>query len=536
MATQFILAFGGTGARCVESLVHLMAAGVIRHEVRVLLIDLDENNFNVTRALDQLRRYHAIRKLGDQVTVRSEAFAAPLLGGDEEQPFFWKYEQQTSWGDMLRYQREWVRSSSPGATQSGLLELLYDEAELKKDDFNKGYVGKAHIGALHMYRILRDAADDDASPVRRFFNEVKMRAGKEDVSLLVYGSIFGGTGASGIPAVPFLVEHLPFLKEVRSRIHLGGVLLAPYFLFPTPPTGQEGGPDSQVHPLTAQAALFHYTSGGTGYDRFYVLGGPQEVQTNDVWADHGARQRNGAHYVEVAAAMAAAHMNGGGRSAEAFFACATDAVRGWAFPVREGASAAEAGDERGTRVRDLMERWTTLALLHSRYIDPGIADGGPVASARWRTQLGITHSTTGWKELRHFCYRYLHWAHDLAKLPKQLSPDSTISSEAVGLFAGELARVASKIKDPRDESEYISPLADGPDEFAVAAPGGDLRHKGEAIYTAVMDQYFGGGRLDGLHASANRTWVYLYELEKSLAGLPKLLHPDPSHSDSRATR
>ena len=41
MSSNFIIAFGGTGARAVEAVSHLMAAGALDANCRILLIDLD---------------------------------------------------------------------------------------------------------------------------------------------------------------------------------------------------------------------------------------------------------------------------------------------------------------------------------------------------------------------------------------------------------------------------------------------------------------------------------------------------------------
>jgi len=517
MATQFVLGFGGTGARCVEALVHLMAAGVIKDNVRVMLIDLDETNFNVTQALAQLDRYREIRALRDTGT-RGRLFGAELKADTGKHPFFWKYQHTGGrWGDMLGYSREWQGADST----SGLYELLYDPDELDKTDFNKGYIGLAHIGALHMYRILNEAARDDQSAVRRFFNDLRQSATAQDVKLTVFGSLFGGTGASGIPAVPFVLDKLDMFKEVRSKVEVGGVMLAPYFLLPAPPVGQESGPDSLIHPVTAQAAVYHYTSGGTGYNRLYLTGAPQEAKTSEEYVLSGDKQSNGAHFVEVAAAMAAAHFFGTERTDRqegegVFYGCDTKSVADWRFPYHSEVD-----------LRTSMLALTTVALVHALHVDPEIESA--FRDARWRAGLKLDRNSPGYAEFTAFCYRYLRWAGDLARLPSAYPQGRRAN---VSLFNAALGAVVADKVPAEDNPEDRAKPASGPGDIGCAVLGNSPLELGEQLNTNIFHGHLGplaekGNMLMGNSPLAS----YLVHLEEPI----RKTMPAPTEDEKEST-
>ena len=80
MATtsNFVLAFGGTGARCAEALAHLAAARVLAEPTYVLLVDPDENNGNTQRAVDQLARYHVLHAALERALAAFTGWPAAL--------------------------------------------------------------------------------------------------------------------------------------------------------------------------------------------------------------------------------------------------------------------------------------------------------------------------------------------------------------------------------------------------------------------------------------------------------------------------
>ena len=53
--TIYLVGIGGSGAKCVESVVHLSSVGLFPQEpIKVLFVDADESNGNVERARTSL--------------------------------------------------------------------------------------------------------------------------------------------------------------------------------------------------------------------------------------------------------------------------------------------------------------------------------------------------------------------------------------------------------------------------------------------------------------------------------------------------
>jgi hypothetical protein len=435
MVQNFILAFGGTGARCAEALAYLAASRALRQPAHVLLIDPDAGNGNVVIAVNQLQRYHALHRTLDE-TASGNGTALPFFStplnllpdrpGDPDSSrgqgtFVWEYPNRTKDFATLV---EFAVQSDP---HRELLTLLYDEDDLQMT-FEQGYVGRAHVGSLDLFRTLARALErakaeaDTNSPPREgvprrqsrgddplqvFFRELRTAAqGERRANLLVVGSVFGGTGASGLPAVPPLIRRV--FPELHANLNLACVQLGPYFDFDAP--NRPGDPDSSLHPLATQTALYHYASTHTGYGRVYLLGAPSRVRTNDANFRGGLDQRNASHYVEIAAALAAAD----------FFA----------NPPRAGAAVevVASGSTRAAWSRfpfggpvSLQQNLVSFATFCLMYVNHFYDDlrAERHTEARWAVDLArdtgrpLRGGEAELETLREFCFRFLEWARQI---------------------------------------------------------------------------------------------------------------------------
>jgi hypothetical protein len=409
MTQNFVLAFGGTGVRCLEALTYLCASRAIRAPLHVLIVDPDAANGNVSDALSQLQRYHVIQKLLGSERSRSAFFGTPLNAETSSDSFRWQYPAQNqSFGTLIDVNNQ-------SAEHKGLLELLYDDSDLALS-FEQGYVGRAHIGSLDLIqtlgKALQQAADqpeeaEAKDPLRIFFRALRSAAQTDKANLLVLGSVFGGTGASGLPAVPPLIRKV--LPKLHHRINIGSVLVAPYFTFGE---GGEEDPDSALHPLATQAALYHYAYTDVGYNRMYLVGAPQPRETNAENKRGGMDQRNRAHYVELAAALAAAHfIENPPQQPESAEVMASGATRlDWSdLPF--------AND---SELRKNLVSFTTFCMLHGNYLYEDLRDGRHRGS-KWNQDLmtelklpnGLGGQEDGLQQLNFFARRYLQWAEEV---------------------------------------------------------------------------------------------------------------------------
>jgi hypothetical protein len=411
MTQNFVMAFGGTGARCVEALTYLAASNAVQAPLHLLIVDPDETNGNVGEALKQLRRYHTIQ---EQVRPSTDAETPPFfstrlntdLGSDS---YFWANPSpNVEFGSLINY-------AAHDADARALLDLLYDKEDMRLT-FEKGYIGRAHIGSLDLMRTLRDqittaAADERDRPdsMLQFFR--KLRAATQQpggARLIVFGSVFGGTGASGLPAVPPLLRSV-LLSGLQRDLSIACVQVTPYFSFP--PGGEED-PDSALHPLATQAALYHYSLTDTGYDRIYLVGAPGREQSNRNNVVGGDAQRNMAHYVELAAALAAAHFfaappPAGGAEV---MACGAEEVRWDKLPF-----------EKESDLRRRLVSFGTFCLMHARFLGPEMQERRHIGSrwmdvltAREGRRLGGQEGVL--RDLQDFSERALTWARELQRI------------------------------------------------------------------------------------------------------------------------
>ena len=59
----YVVGIGGSGARCIEALIHLCAIGLGPEELCVLFVDPDKANGSLDRVLELSRQYRSIQEL-----------------------------------------------------------------------------------------------------------------------------------------------------------------------------------------------------------------------------------------------------------------------------------------------------------------------------------------------------------------------------------------------------------------------------------------------------------------------------------------
>lgn len=294
--SYYIIGIGGSGAKCVEALVHTLAAVPLDQSVSILLVDPDTANGSLGRTLQALDNY-----IEAQESVGGEVLLHTLIQPTE--PRVWTPfvdEARPVFRDLFQY--ELLARKAPVA--AGLMDVLYSEQE-KIASLDKGFLGHPSIGAA----VLANAADLlTEKPWKEFCSDMR---NDPDARLMLVGSIFGGTGASGLPTLARLLSDA--FADRRQQFRLGATLLLPYFSFPPGEDPKQLQARSEEFVLRSQAALSYYQSqidasreaNAQGiYDAIYVLGSnvPTPLKVNSLGSTN---QRNPAHYVELYAATAA---------------------------------------------------------------------------------------------------------------------------------------------------------------------------------------------------------------------------------------
>jgi len=294
--SYYIVGIGGTGAKCVESLVHLCAAGLMpdNKQLFALFVDTDGSNGSLGRAQTLLQNYKACQEIQRGAT---ELFKTPLRIA---RPDVWSPidDKPARLDEFFRY--DTLTQSNKGIAD--LFDVLYSSDE-KKTTLEKGFRGHPSIGAAVMAATVRL---DQEEPWKTFRDQIALdvRTG-EGATVVLCGSIFGGTGASGVPTIARLITEEFKSQFGASRFRIGGVLMLPYFSFDKV---QDKGikADAEDFLLSTQAALNYYHQQNTlgVFDAVYLMGS-DSLTPMRASSLGGPTQENEPHLLELYAALGA---------------------------------------------------------------------------------------------------------------------------------------------------------------------------------------------------------------------------------------
>ena len=219
----YFISIGGSGAKTLESLTHLCVAGNMpdNGKLNVLAIDPDVGNGNLERSSAALNNYDIFQKLevgNDTPLFRTKV---SLI-----KPFPWNpTDHDKTLDDLMGYQ------TYSGTPLGSLYEVLYTRKE-RSTGLNEGFRGHPSIGAAVLAKkyALRDKSSMQWTD---FIEKVRQDIGSgNEIKIFLAGSVFGGTGAAGIPTISRLLRDS--LADYGTRVSIGGALILPYFNFIAP--------------------------------------------------------------------------------------------------------------------------------------------------------------------------------------------------------------------------------------------------------------------------------------------------------------
>lgn len=336
----FLVAAGGTGMRCLQSVVNMAAMGLFPGKtVNILLLETDEENKDKRNTENLLSWYKQIQKskstkdkdVGDDELV-GEYFSANI----NLHTFVPDYSTDATRNFVVLSQVE--RGDSE--INRKLANIFYEEP-VQEFNLAHGYRAQTHLGSYLMYHaiiqeIRLSMKDDDYRAMSQLFTFIEriMNASKNGYAkVFALGSSFGGTGASSVPVITRAITHsckiLNDDKIEMSKILYGGVVLSNYFSF-KPATDSHKKKDKVVAESTffqhnSASALMYYVNDPTilsTYKRMYLLGWGNFKDYNvDLYKENvlkiknngekvatgGKKQSNPAHFMEFFGALAAKH-------------------------------------------------------------------------------------------------------------------------------------------------------------------------------------------------------------------------------------
>lgn len=238
MARYVFIALGGTGTKVAQALVNWLSLGLpLKFEdtgqglrsaqgyweesdaLEIWRIDPDGACGAEDCLQSAVKNYHDIQaSLGSDTSKPGSALwtlpveYVPAVNAVDPTQIAGGKEQFSTVRDIMR--------CPDGEISSRILSLFYTSQDLDVD-LRSGLYQKAFLGSA-LFQGVVDRIDEE---------HVKAKA-QEAMRIFICGSLFGGTGASGIPV---LAQRFMRKKE-REKYDwiIGGCILGPYYMIPTP--------------------------------------------------------------------------------------------------------------------------------------------------------------------------------------------------------------------------------------------------------------------------------------------------------------
>ncbi|MFQ5640006.1 MAG: hypothetical protein ACE5IR_18660 [bacterium] len=296
MAKNYLIGIGGTGARVIEAMAFMCAAGYGPEELNVFLVDPDAGNGNLTRTKTLLSLYKECQERF-AATKPGEPFRTKIKSPEK---FVWEIfeDKDTTLSNYINYQN----LKQTRRDLAGLAEVLFTESELMTK-LNEGFRGHPAIGAVVM-----SSPPEDKNPWKTLWEDIERATRVNELRVFLVGSIFGGTGAAGIPTfgAPDMIKFNPNARVgEQSKVLLGGALVMPYFTFDSDDgTTESLFISSADFPIATRAALHYYNTKDLAFDQLYFIG-DSLAQRVGRFSPGSLKQENAPHYIEMTTGLAA---------------------------------------------------------------------------------------------------------------------------------------------------------------------------------------------------------------------------------------
>jgi len=296
-------------------------------EINVLTLDTDQENGNLKRVWDLIALYNRIKNpSGQEVDAGGKPSSNTFFSSKLNLSKFWPvYSGGVNYKKLSN-----VAIKSKETEENIDLASLFLDEPAQEFDLAHGYRAQTHLGSQLMYHAIMDAAKNvktkgnSALPQERELMEFieKLGAAKSEARLFIFGSIFGGTGASSIPVIPTAFrDAYKYSRNLPIDAKFGASLLTEYFTFKSPTDAQKKDKknavvaDANYFTLNSQAALQFYQNDPTvqtAYKCLYNIGWPvgdkadfSKGKNESETITGGAAQKNPCHVTELLCAFAA---------------------------------------------------------------------------------------------------------------------------------------------------------------------------------------------------------------------------------------
>jgi hypothetical protein len=301
----YLIAVGGTGAKIAEATLHLAAAGILPSpcELSVLFVDTDEGNGSLGRAIRVAQRYLDCYGLFNGTISLFNANVNLVL--------------RVPWSPIGKDTKTLRSIFAPTQVEEDVMRCLFTDTDPSvlgqpdpppgeiELDLTEGFRARAAIGSAVWAHTLNWA---QSRPFEQLAREMRDKRQNHNVKVMLTGSIFGGTGASGVPTIARLL-HEEIGKDTGGKNFEIGLLPAlPYFTY-----GDVGRPgeitaDPSAFLANTKQALDYYEKRGylKFFEAIYLIGDECPAQMRKPAVGRG-EQTNEPLYTELMAALGIAH-------------------------------------------------------------------------------------------------------------------------------------------------------------------------------------------------------------------------------------
>lgn len=324
MERLFVFAVGGSGARVLRSFTMLLASGqesMKDYDVYPIILDYDENNGDTniaTKCIEHYKTIHNVAWKDERMSRESGFFKSNLCQLRADERFGGSSFRMVYAPKGCEIYKEYIGFDTLGKDEANkvntaltqmLLDSLYntdpasDDSEINLN-MEVGFKGNPNIGSVVFHDL-----DSECFEFKQFLLHLN-----PNDKVVVIGSLFGGTGSSGIPEI---------IRKIRAKVptvQIGAVLVMPYFA-PEPKPG--GTIRYEIFNSKTKAAINYYEDCGmikfdamgnmTGgmINSVYFIGDPKPTILR--YCDGGERQLNPANIVEFISSLAILNFVEGGR-------------------------------------------------------------------------------------------------------------------------------------------------------------------------------------------------------------------------------
>ena len=294
MSKLYIYGIGGTGARVLRSLTMLLASGVSLggkiDTIVPVIIDPDTSNGDLTRTISLMQLYRKVRQhlSFDNRPEKKGYFKVDIDDMNTNFRLHLNNVANMKFSDYIAYNR--FANQGQADSNQALLSLLFSDKNLACP-LDVGFKGNPNMGSI----VLNDPKNTESliSLLQHF---------QSDDQIFIISSIFGGTGAAGFPLLQKTFREAERLNIPNSsaiaNAAIGAVTVLPYF-------GLKENAESEINMETfiskTKAALKYYI-GNLDVDNLYYISDNIKNRYDNI--EGATEQRNKAHFVELAAALA----------------------------------------------------------------------------------------------------------------------------------------------------------------------------------------------------------------------------------------